>query len=140
MELDGVSLDDVIETFELFDDWEDRYRYVIDLGKKLPSFPEYKRLDEFKVRGCVSQVWIVPHWEGNTFTFDGDSDAHIVKGLVALMVLIFNGKSAGDILATDARAIMTELGLSEHLSPMRTNGLFSMIERIGDVALAKSKS
>lgn len=143
MELDGVKLNDVIEAFELFDDWEDRYKYIIDLARKLPTFPEEKRQNKFKVRGCVSQVWIAPHWSDehpSKFYFDGDSDAHIVKGLVALMVLIFSGKTAPEILATDARTIMTKLGLSEHLSPMRTNGLFSMIERIGTVALAKSKS
>lgn len=140
MELDGISLEGVQETFELFDDWEDRYRYVIDLGRKLPPFPEDKRHDDFKVRGCVSQVWIVPHWENGIFSFDGDSDAHIVKGLVALMMLIYSGKTSDEILSLDAKAIMAELGLSEHLSPMRTNGLFSMIQRIGDVAQAQNKS
>ncbi|MGY8985845.1 MAG: SufE family protein [Sphingomonadales bacterium] len=137
MELDGVKLNDVIEAFELFDDWEDRYKYIIDLARKLPTFPEEKRQNEFKVRGCVSQVWIAPQWSNehpSKFYFDGDSDAHIVKGLVALMVLIFAGKTAPEILATDARTIMTKLGLSEHLSPMRTNGLFSMIEKIGTLA------
>lgn len=134
-----TTLDDVFETFEFLDDWEDRYRYLIDLGKKLPPFPEDARIDTNKVRGCVSQVWLLPHLTKDTpprIWFDGDSDAHIVKGLVALMMLIYNGKTLDEAAAIDAKAILEKLGLAKHLSPMRTNGLFSMVSRIQDLTTA----
>lgn len=135
--INGVTLEDVIETFSLFDDWEDRYRYVIDLGRKLPPFPEDARTEANKVRGCTSQVWILPRLSDETpprFYFDGDSDAHIVKGLVALMMLIYSGKTPKEAIKIDARAILDQLGLAAHLSPMRTNGLFSMVARIREMA------
>jgi len=137
--LDNLTLDDIRENFELFDDWEDRYRYVIELGGKLPPFPEDARTDENKLRGCVSQVWILPRLSDDVpprLYFDGDSDAHIVKGLVALMMLIYSGKTPDEVLEIDARAILGELGLAEHLSPSRTNGLFSMVNRIREMAAA----
>ena len=135
--INGVTLDDVIETFSLFDDWEDRYRYVIELGQKLPPFPEEARVDENKVRGCTSQVWILPHLSDDNparFYFDGDSDAHIVKGLVFLTMLIYSGKTPEEAMAIDARSILDQLGLAEHLSPSRSNGLFSMVSRIREMA------
>ena len=135
--INGVTLEDVIETFSLFDDWEDRYRYVIELGQKLPAFPDEARTDENKVRGCTSQVWILPRLSNETparFYFDGDSDAHIVKGLVFLTMLIYSGKTPQEAMAVDARAILDQLGLAEHLSPSRSNGLFSMVTRIREMA------
>ena len=141
MSLAGTTLSDVIDTFEVFDDWEDRYRYLIELGRKLPAYPDEARTDAHKVRGCVSQVWLNPRFSDDTppkFTFDGDSDAHIVRGLVALMMLLFNGKTAKEILAVDAKGVLEQLGLSRHLSPMRTNGLFSMLGRIQELAKASA--
>ncbi|MCJ9428291.1 SufE family protein [Kordiimonas marina] len=130
-----TTLEDVIDTFEFLDDWEDRYRYVIDLGRKLPPLDASEMTDTYKVRGCQSQVWLIPEMDAEgRIQLRGDSDAHIVKGLVALMLLIFSGKTPAEILATDARAILDKLGLSAHLSPMRANGLFSMVERIRDIA------
>lgn len=134
MKIDGQNLDDIIETFDLMDDWEDRYRLIIDLGRNLPKIPEDAYNDVNKVRGCTSQVWLVAEQDGDVINLKGDSDAHIVKGLVAILLLIFSGKSRADILTTDAKAILGQLGLADHLSPMRTNGLFSMVTRIGDLA------
>lgn len=133
---DDTRLGDVIDTFDLFDDWDDRYRYIIELGRKLRPLAEADRIDANKVRGCTSQVWLVarPDEEDGRLGFEGDSDAHIVKGLVAIMLLIFSGKTPDEILRTDARAVLAQLGLREHLSPMRANGLFSMLERIEDMA------
>ena len=139
MTLDEMKLDDVLETFEVLDDWEDRYRYLIDLGRMLPAFPDQARIPANKVRGCVSQVWLNPHISDDNppkLFFEGDSDAHIVKGLVALMMLLFSGHTAKEIVETDAKAVLETLGLSRHLSPMRTNGLFSMVGRIQDIARA----
>lgn len=136
MDLNRHTIDEVVESFEVLEDWEDRYRYLIDLGRKLPPYPEEARTEAHKVRGCVSQVWLNPHFSDETpprFYFDGDSDAHIVKGLVALMMLIFNGKTADQVRNTDARAILDKLGLAQHLSPMRTNGLYSMLGRIHEL-------
>ncbi len=136
MALHELKLEDVLETFEALEDWEDRYRYLIDLGRMLPAFPEEARNDANKVRGCVSQVWLNPHLSDDNppkIFFEGDSDAHIVKGLVALMMLLYSGKTA-QIADTDAKAVLETLGLSRHLSPMRTNGLYSMVARIQDIA------
>ena len=139
MYLEETSLEDVEETFALMDDWEDRYRYLIELGRKLPPLSEAEQTEENKVRGCASQVWMVIRPDpddADRLVFIGDSDAHIVKGLIAVLLLIFSGKTASEISAIDARAILERLGLAEHLSPMRTNGLFSMLQRIGDMAVA----
>lgn len=135
--IDDLSIDDVIETFSLFDDWEDKYRYVIELGRMLPEFPAEAKTDENKVRGCTSQVWILPRLTDDNppkFYFDGDSDAHIVKGLVAITMLIYSGKTPSEAMEVDARAILDQIGLAEHLSPSRSNGLFSMIARIREMA------
>lgn len=127
-------LDEILETFALIDDWEEKYRYVIELGRKLPPFPEAERTEANKVLGCASQVWLTTHVEpgpsGPVVRFDGDSDAHIVRGLVALMLAIHSGKTPAEILATDALAMFKELGLSAHLTPQRSNGVRSMMERI----------
>lgn len=141
MPLDNLKLDDVLETFEVLEDWEDRYRYLIDLGRMLPEYPESARTEAHKVRGCVSQVWLNPHFSDETppkLFFEGDSDAHIVKGLVALMMLLFSGRTAKEIEKTDAKAVLETLGLSRHLSPMRTNGLYSMVGRIKEIAKASA--
>lgn len=128
------TLDEIIANFELLEDWDDRYRYLIELGKGLPPLPEEAHNDANKVRGCASQVWLVSSTEGaggqTRLVFAGDSDAHIVRGLVALALAIYSGRTAGDILATDAFAIYESLGLAAHLTPQRSNGVRSMIERI----------
>ncbi len=137
MYLENTSLEDVEETFSLMDDWEDRYRYLIELGRKLPPLSEDEHVEQNKVRGCASQVWIVTRpdpEDAERLVFIGDSDAHIVKGLIAVLLLIFSGRTRAEIAAIDARKILEQLGLAEHLSPMRTNGLFSMLQRIGDMA------
>jgi cysteine desulfuration protein SufE len=134
MSLSDTSFEDVVDTFEFLDDWEDRYKYIIDLGRKLPPLSEDEMIDAFKVRGCQSKVWLIPDIEADKITLRGDSDAHIVKGLVALMLLVYSGKTAAEILAVDAKQTLSDLGLSSHLSPMRANGLFSMVERIREIA------
>lgn len=135
MALDDTSLEDILDTFEFLDDWEDRYRMIIDLGKKLVPLAPEEMTDAFKVRGCQSQVWLVPTTDAEgRIHFRGDSDAHIVKGLVALMIIVFSGKTTAEIIETDARAILDQLGLAAHLSPMRANGLFAMVERIRAIA------
>lgn len=129
-----TSLDQIIDDFAFLDEWEDRYRYVIELGKNLPEMPEASRTSENKVQGCASQVWLVTHATGDAedplLTFEGESDAHIVRGLVAIVLAIFSGKRASEITKTDALAIFGKIGLIEHLSSQRANGLRSMIRRI----------
>ncbi|RMF16556.1 MAG: SufE family protein [Alphaproteobacteria bacterium] len=134
---DGTTLDDVRETFALLDDWEDRFQYLIDLGRQLPPLPEEAHDEANRVRGCTSKVWLVARRDGSgRIHLLGDSDAHLVKGLVALMLLIFSGRRPEEILAIDARAILAEFGLEQHLSPMRANGLHSMLARIAAIARA----
>lgn len=131
-----ATLEDIKSDFELLDDWEDRYRYVIELGRALPEMPPGLKTDANKVRGCASQVWLASHVEPAAnggrpvFRFEGDSDAHIVRGLVAILFAILDGKTADEILATDAAAAFASLGLKEHLTPQRSNGFASMVERI----------
>ena len=127
------ALDDIIADFELLDDWEDRYRYIIDLGRHLPPLPDLARADANKVQGCVSQVWLqtsVGDGPDPIVNFLGDSDAHIVKGLVAIILALYSGQKASAIGATDAEALMKQLGLDQHLSPQRSNGLRAMVGRI----------
>ncbi|PZN53896.1 MAG: cysteine desulfuration protein SufE [Proteobacteria bacterium] len=128
-----TTIEAIRDDFSFLDEWEDRYRYVIELGETLPPFPEKERTPANKVPGCVSQVWLtteVGEGADPVVTFQGDSDAHIVRGLVAIMLALFSGRRASEILATDAEATLRELGLDEHLSPQRANGLRSMIQRI----------
>jgi cysteine desulfuration protein SufE len=134
MSLTDTSLEEVVDTFEFLDDWEDRYKYIIDLGRKLSPLSDDEMVDAFKVRGCQSKVWLIPEINADKIILRGDSDAHIVKGLVALMLLVYSGKTAAEILAVDAKKTLGDLGLSAHLSPMRANGLFSMVERIREIA------
>jgi cysteine desulfuration protein SufE len=130
-----MTIDDIIENFSLLDDWDDRYRYVIELGRGLAPLPEAERTNANKVQGCASQVWLGTHVRrdgpaGPILTFDGDSDAHIVRGLIAILFAIYSGKPARDIVSTDAVAVFEKLGLREHLTPQRSNGFRSMVERI----------
>jgi cysteine desulfuration protein SufE len=130
-----TGIDEIIDNFALLDEWDDRYRYVIELGRTLPPLAEAAHNESNKVRGCTSQVWLVTHVEpgglsGPVLTFEGDSDAHIVRGLVAILFAIYSGKSAREILDTDAIAVFDRLGLRENLTPQRSNGLRSMVERI----------
>jgi cysteine desulfuration protein SufE len=133
------NIQDMIDDFTFLDDWEDRYMHVIELGKALPALADTEKTDLTKVKGCVSQVWLVSETSANdpvTFTYRGDSDAHIVKGLVAVVLTIFSDRTAKEILEIDAGAILAQLGLSEHLSPQRSNGLNAMIQRIKNDASA----
>jgi cysteine desulfuration protein SufE len=133
-----MTLDTIRADFALLDEWEDRYRYLIELGRTLPPFPEHKRTDANKVRGCVSQVWLASAVRRDSgrdggapvLEFEGDSDAHIVRGLVAVLFALIQGRTPAEILAADAKALFADLGLAQHLTPQRSNGFFSMVERI----------
>jgi len=126
-----AELEDLAAEFDLLGDWEERYRYVIDLGKDLAPLADAERADANKVRGCASQVWLVtePQADG-ALKFRGDSDAHIVRGLIAILLRLYSGHSAGEITAFDAHAAFDKLGLSGALSAQRSNGLASMVARI----------
>ena len=126
------NIQSLIEDFEFLTDWEDRYMHVIDMGKQLPGLPDALKVDANKVKGCASQVWLMTDYnkDENQLNFKGDSDAHIVKGLVAIVLEIYSGRSPQDIQALNAEPILAELGLSEHLSPQRSNGLRAMVKRI----------
>lgn len=124
------EIEDLVEEFDLLDDWEQRYRYLIDMGKALPTMPESERTDANRVKGCVSQVWLVTEPQDGQLLFRADSDAHIVRGLAALLVRLYSGRRFEDILGVDAREVLARIGLAEHLSPQRSNGLASMINRI----------
>ncbi len=126
---------EIVENFDLLEEWDDRYRYLIELGRALPPLPEDARNDANKVRGCASQVWLSTSVKPNggsgpTLSFEGDSDAHIVRGLIAVLFALYSGKPAKDILSTDAVALFEKLGLKEHLTPQRSNGFRSMVDRI----------
>jgi cysteine desulfuration protein SufE len=130
-----MTLEDIQSDFALLDEWEDRYRYVIELGRMLEPLSEAAHCDANKVRGCASQVWLVTDVATDDrgdkrLTFLGDSDAHIVRGLIAILFAIYSGRTAKDILGTDVQGILGGLGLREHLTPQRSNGLNSMAERI----------
>jgi cysteine desulfuration protein SufE len=131
----ATTIEDISENFALLDDWDDRYRYVIELGRTLQPLPESAHVDANKVQGCASQVWLVTHVKpdgaaGPILTFDGDSDAHIVRGLIAILFALYSGKNAHDIVSTDALEFFERVGLRENLTPQRSNGLRSMIERM----------
>ncbi|MGC6471936.1 MAG: SufE family protein [Parvibaculales bacterium] len=125
-----MSLELLLDDFALFDDWEDRYRYIIELGGKLEPLTEQEHTEANKVPGCVSQVWLVSEGTPEELRFRGDSDAHIVRGLVAILLTLYSGKSARDILQLDAQDAFAKLGLSEHLTPQRSNGFQAMVSRI----------
>jgi cysteine desulfuration protein SufE len=130
-----MTIDEIIDNFAVLDDWDDRYRYVIELGRELTPLPEAARTDANKVQGCASQVWLATSVKPNgaagpVLTFAGDSDAHIVRGLIAILFAFYSGKGARKILDHDALALFNKLGLREHLTPQRSNGFKSMVERI----------
>ena len=131
-----MMLDNICADFEFLDNWEDRYRYVIELGRSLPPLPEAERTEANKVRGCASQVWLATNAVVSAVEtaprlyFKGDSDAHIVRGLVAILFAIYAGRRADEILRIDAQTAFRRLGLAEHLTPQRSNGFASMVERI----------
>ncbi|MFK7876656.1 MAG: SufE family protein [Paracoccaceae bacterium] len=130
----SAAFEELVEDFEFLDDWEDRYRVVIDAGKKLTPLPDALKVPATKVDGCASQVWLHPVVEDGKFRFDGESDAMIVQGLIAVLQKLYNDLPVKDVVAVDARAEMGRLGLNDHLSAQRSNGLRAMIERIGQVA------
>lgn len=130
-----MSIQELIDDFAFLDDWEDRYRYVIELGKTLAPLSEAEHCAANKVEGCVSQVWLVTEMVRDDngalrLTFRGDSDAHIVSGLIAILIALYSGQTPDDILQIDARSVFAEIGLNEHLSPQRSNGLSSMVARV----------
>ena len=127
------DIEALLDDFSFLDDWEDRYRYVIELGKDMAPLDESEKTEKSKVRGCVSQVWLVAERspvDSSLLQWRGESDAHIVQGLIAILLRIYNGKSVQDVLNVDAKDIFHKMGLDEHLSPQRSNGLASMVQRI----------
>jgi cysteine desulfuration protein SufE len=138
-----MQIDEIIDNFSVLDDWEDRYRYLIDLGRGLQPLESEERTPQTKVRGCASQVWLISQTSGEgpnaVLTFRGDSDAHIVRGLIAVLFALYSGKTARQILETDEKEVLAGLGLNNHLTPQRSNGLASMAARIkADAAAAEA--
>ena len=125
-----MSIETLIEDFSFLESWEDRYKYLIELGSKLPHIDEEKKLEMWKISGCQSQVWIIPHLEANPIYFEGDSDAIIVRGIIAIVFEIFKDKSAQEILDIDVEEIFDKLGLREHVSSNRRSGMLSMVDKI----------
>jgi cysteine desulfuration protein SufE len=138
------AFEEIAETFEFLDDWEDRYRHVIDMGRAMPPLEESLRVAATKVEGCASQVWLVPEVEGSgadaVVEFRGDSDAMIVRGLIAVLIALFGGLTAREVLEVDAKAELARLGLHDHLSSQRSNGLAAMVQRIRGLASAAAAS
>ena len=135
-----TTLDDVLEDFDFLDDWEERYAYIIDLGKQLPAFPDDERLEKNFVHGCQSQVWLIHHYDdesGKLFLLI-DSDAMIVRGLAAIILVALNGKTPRELLATDIDELFERLDLFRHISPTRGNGLRAMVGKIRDIAAAEA--
>ena len=131
-----MDLNELYENFEFFDSWEEKYQYVIDLGHELEAFPQEYKTEEWKVQGCQSQVWLVPEVKDGKFHFKGDSDAILVKGIIAIVLLIYNDKSAEEIKSIDVAKIFAKLGLEENLTPSRRNGMMSMVQKIKSYALS----
>lgn len=132
------AFEDIAETFDFLDDWEDRYRHVIELGKALAPMDDALKVPATKVEGCASQVWLMPRIDGRgplaRFDFEGASDAMIVQGLIAVLHALYSGLSVAEVVQVDAKAELARLGLNEHLSQQRSNGLTAMVERIGKLA------
>jgi cysteine desulfuration protein SufE len=128
------AFDDIAETFEFLDDWEDRYRHVIELGRAMPPLDESFKVPALKVQGCASQVWLRPMIADGRFDFQGESDAMIVRGLIAILHALYSGLPVGEVAKVDAPAELARLGLNDHLSAQRSNGLRAMVERIREVA------
>lgn len=129
-----VTAEDIVDTLGFFDNWEERYKYIIDLGKELPPMDESLRTEQYLVRGCQSQVWLVDECRAGKLFFQADSDAFIVKGLLGVVLAAFNGKTPGEILAFDIDAYFAHLDLLQHLSSTRGNGLKAMVKRIQERA------
>lgn len=134
--MDGAAFEDIVEDFQFLEDWEDRYRYVIEQGKAMEPLPDALKVPATKVHGCASQVWLHIVIDNGVFHFDGESDAMIVNGLIAVLRKLYNGRTPKDVLSVDAAAEMARLGLSDHLSAQRSNGLRAMIGRIREAAAA----
>lgn len=132
----SAAFEEIVEDFEFLEDWEDRYRYVIEQGKSMGPLPDALKVPATKVDGCASQVWLHPQIEGGVFRFDGESDAMIVRGLIAVLRALYNDLPVKEVLGVDAGGEMARLGLNDHLSAQRSNGLRAMIERIREVAAA----
>ncbi len=132
------AFEDIADTFDFLDDWEDRYRHVIDLGKAMPALEDAFRVPATKVDGCASQVWLLPEFTGDgpdaVFSFRGDSDAMIVRGLIAILIALYSGLAVRDVLNVDAGTELGRLGLHDHLSSQRSNGLRAMVARIQELA------
>jgi cysteine desulfuration protein SufE len=124
------AFEDIADTFEFLDDWEDRYRHLIEMGRDMEPLDDALKVPATKVKGCASQVWLVPRIEEGRFHFDGDSDAMIVRGLIAVLRALYNGVPADEVASVDARAELGRLGLNDHLSAQRSNGVRAMVERI----------
>ncbi|MVO14302.1 SufE family protein [Parasedimentitalea huanghaiensis] len=129
----SAAFEEIVEDFEFLDDWEDRYRYVIDYGKAMVALEDALKVPATKVHGCASQVWLHPNVKGDEFSFDGDSDAMIVRGLIAVLRALYNGVPVAQVAGVDANAELGRLGLNDHLSAQRSNGVRAMIERIREV-------
>lgn len=132
-----MNVDELVDTFEMLGDWEERYRYLIEIGRKLPPMPEVEKTEGSKVRGCMSQVWLTHQVNAGpplSLSFHGDSDAHIVKGLIALLFKLTDGRTPQQILDTDIAAAFTRLGLENHITMNRRNGFYAMVERIKALA------
>ena len=132
------AFEEIAETFEFLDDWEDRYRHVIEMGRALPVVDPALKVPATKVDGCASQVWLIPTVEDGKFQFQGDSDAMIVKGLIAVLHALYAGVPVADVVKVDASGALARLGLNDHLSAQRSNGLRAMVERIRTVAAQAS--
>ncbi|MFT6073874.1 MAG: cysteine desulfuration protein SufE [Yoonia sp.] len=130
------DFEELVETFEFLDDWEDRYRHVIDMGKAMDPLEDALRVPATKVNGCASQVWLVPQIYDGIFTFRGESDAMIVRGLIAVLLALYNDQPVADVVKINAVAELERLGLNDHLSAQRSNGLRAMVERIQQTAAA----
>ncbi|CAM2008847.1 SufE family protein [Acanthopleuribacter pedis] len=139
MPLGELTTEELLENFDLFEDWEERYRYLIDLGRKLPAFPESAKNDTNKVDGCISQVWMTADVSEETpprIILTADSDAHIVKGLIAVLLVVYSHKTAAEVRAVDINAVFEQLELGSHISVNRRNGFYAMVERIKQFAAA----
>lgn len=134
-----MSIDTLIDDFSFLESWEDRYKYLIELGSKLPHFDEEKKKEEWKISGCQSQVWIIPHFDNNMLYFEGDSDAIIVRGIIAVVLEIFKDKSVQEIFDIDVEEIFDKLGLREHITPNRRSGMLSMVDKMKYYASQKLK-
>lgn len=130
------DFEELVDTFEFLDDWEDRYRHVIEMGKAMEPLDEALRVPATKVDGCASQVWLVPQIKDGVFTFRGASDAMIVSGLIAILMVLYNNRPTGEVATMDAARELGRLGLNDHLSAQRSNGLRAMVARIRETAAA----